>query len=1269
MTRPHARAAAIRLLSRVAALGLVLSWLCGLAIPAVASAGVRASESAIEPATERPPWRAARPRAEGPGRFVRELDRRRDLVRRHRGKDPAAVLALTGIVGELWGEIEDDELRAFIDGLAKDKTRHPIVRAYAGYMLARMDEQDGDIARARKRLTEEGWLLGWQIVGPFENASRAGEVATYEPETKPFAADASMFGKLSGEPLAWRAWDYDGLPRTGYVAFDDLLRPSEEAVGYATCWVNAPKDTDAAVLVGTGGPYKIWIDGVLVGEGDDYRLPDPLQDSHAARLHAGWNRVLVKVASLEGAWGFHLRLSAANGAPIAGLQQSAEPHPTKARTDAAPAHAIASLRGELERAADKDKSGAAGARLVELYRWVHPFDKDDKAAIELAREVDAKVKTPRSAMLVALLDPDPNGSRHALVDGVARARKGGVRTKPQLGQLLLELAWRERALGLESRFDELLDEAHAAAPDDPLIELALADRLAERGLPWAALEWTRVLAKRMPASQTLQHAQAARLRDLGRNRESLAVFEAMSKTHGSDRGVLGARIGLLLDLGRADEAALLAHRAADAMPGLPEAHAEVARLENARGDREAAIAALAQAVALAPHDADFHTELGRLLSRNGAREAAIASLRRSLELKPQQPAVRDLLASLDRKQSSDMLRRYAVDLREVGKTPTPAGWKGQQAGILHHRVAVKVLPNGLTERLDHRIIRILDDRGVRSQAVQALAFDPAESTVEVRRARVMRKDGTIDEIGEERMYALASAGYRMYYDQRQVQVGFPGLRPGDTIEVAFVRRDIAAKNMFDTYFGDIVPLSGMEPRKFVEYVLEAPADKPIYFNVKVQQKRGKDGRTIVYRHALKDVPGIKPEQGMPGWSEVAKYLHASTYKTWDDVGKWYWALVKEQLAADKAIKGAVKDVLGKLPPGADERTKVAAIYEHVVRNTRYVGLEFGIHGFKPYRTTDVYSRRFGDCKDKASLLKVMLAEAGIPSNLVLVRTRDQGTMPGNPASLAVFNHAITFVPSLDLYLDGTAEWSGPSELPSNDQGATVLLVKDGKGAELRTIPISKAGDNVRDSKQTVTLDDRGAAVVGQDLEVTGAAASALRYEFQNPQERNERLQKAFGELYPGITVEKLTTRDLSDIRRPAGLAAELRVPSWATDQGDGRQRFRVLGRPSRLVQSIAPNDVRKYDLLIDVPSVERHRIRYVLPKGRRFSQMPGKETISGEFGKFALDVRKTADGAEIDATIELAKHRVGKGDYAAFREFLRRIDAALEQQFTIEADR
>jgi len=45
-----------------------------------------------------------------------------------------------------------------------------------------------------------------------------------------------------------------------------------------------------------------------------------------------------------------------------------------------------------------------------------------------------------------------------------------------------------------------------------------------------------------------------------------------------------------------------------------------------------------------------------------------------------------------------------------------------------------------------------------------------------------------------------------------------------------------------------------------------------------------------------------------------------------------------------------------------------------------------------------------------------------------------------PASLAIFDHAITYVPRLDRYLDGTAEFAGVSELPSQDQGVMVLRV-------------------------------------------------------------------------------------------------------------------------------------------------------------------------------------------------------------------------------------
>src|SRR4029079_2141267 len=139
---------------------------------------------------------------------------------------------------------------------------------------------------------------------------------------------------------------------------------------------------------------------------------------------------------------------------------------------------------------------------------------------------------------------------------------------------------------------------------------------------------------------------------------------------------------------------------------------------------------------------------------------------------------------------------------------------------------------------------------------------------------------------------------------------------------------------------------------------------------------------------------------MPGYAEEAPYLHVSTYKSWEDVGRWYWHLVEDQLTGDDILHKAALDAVRGLRTDED---KIRALHRLVIEGTRYVGLEFGIHGFKPYKVTQVLARRFGDCKDKASLLLALLRESGIPSELVLVRTRHGGRVEGSPASLAVFD--------------------------------------------------------------------------------------------------------------------------------------------------------------------------------------------------------------------------------------------------------------------------
>ncbi len=1239
-----------------------------------------------------------------PGRWAREFERRKAVLR---APGPEAVLGLLGALLELQGEIPGPELVAFLDGARKH--REPLVASYAGYLRAQLLEAGGDQAAASAAYKSEGYLIDWQIVGPFENTGRAGQKAVYDPETRGFDPVQSFLGKLPAEPLTWRRFLHDQAPRGAFVNLADFLHPHEQATGYATVWVKAARTGPAALHLGTSGAYKVWLDGQLVGEGDTYRSPTPLQESHALTLHAGWNRLLVKLGSDEGMWGFYARISAADGAPLPGLVASIDPpaapsaapsstapsstapstSPSTAASSAAPkampsapgnkvhdpkvmpavvkpARSLRTLlaaRGEQPRARPADKLA-----LAEFYRWTVPFAAEDRTAVDAARAADDAARSARSAYLLATLDPDQNTSRSALLAAVARARTEGKSSAPLLANLLVELSLRDRFLGLEARGRALLDEAFRTAPDDVLIELALAERLGSDGFPLAALAWVEDMQRRYPASGLLARERAERLMNLGRTEQALGVLNGLQGGRATDGSLVTQVEDGLLRLGKADAAVEVARARVKAVPGLPEAHRTLAKLEEARGDLKAARAAIVRASEIAPQDADLHAQLGRLAARAGDMPAAIQSVRRSLDLRPQQPDLRDFLATLDVGARDDLLARYSVDLEALAALPVPATWKGKDAGILLARTAVRVLPNGLSERLDHRVIRILDDRGIRTQSMQGMVYDPEESYVEVRRARVRRADGGIEEIGDASVVSLTDAGYRMFYDQRQTRVSFNGLRVGDTLEVAFIRRDTAARNKFDDYFGEIVALDDLLPTRRREYILEAPAGRKLSFNVPVEATPGKQAGTTIYKLAVDERKGIRPEPNMPGWTEIARYLHVSTFSDWNAVGRWYWSLVKDQLIVDAKIRAAVREVIAGLPKDADERSRVRALYKHVITSTRYVGLEFGIHGFKPYRTTDVYDRRFGDCKDKASLLKVMLAEAGITSHLVLVRTRDQGTVGEAPASLAAFNHAITYVPSLDLYLDGTAEFSGPEELPTGDQGATVLIIKDGAGAELRQIPRSKPSENLQTVRQIVTLTPGGGATVQHDLTVKGAGAAGWRSILQSSDNRRERLTNAWGAQFPGLIVDEIKAPQLGDVLQPVRLTSRWEVPSWAQAQGEGL-RFQALGHRTGLTRSIAGQAKREHDLVLAAPWIEDNTTEYQLPKGWKIAQSPSPRSIDTPLAVFRLEVEAQGERATIKTHLEYRKARFTPAEYRALRDFLSQVDGSLDQVFEIRPER
>ena len=709
--------------------------------------------------------------------------------------------------------------------------------------------------------------------------------------------------------------------------------------------------------------------------------------------------------------------------------------------------------------------------------------------------------------------------------------------------------------------------------------------------------------------------------------------------------------------------------AAELRPDLPSLAIELGRALEGAGEGERARALLTAVATRLPDDAGVLAALGKLLHRQGRRDEALARLRAATALRPQDPELRRYVERVGREGEAegaggDLAREHAADARaliaaEATRPPRAAAVADDgtsDAVVLLDRRVVRVHPNGLAQTFAQRLVAIRTEHGAEDNKEFYVRYTPGSEDVEIRQARVYRRGagGALDvvEAADRDDEDLSEPWYGLYYDNRAEVVRFEGLRAGDVLEIQYVVEDVSAENQMSDYFGDLQTIAESIPKRLWEYTLLAPAGRPIYSNTprapRLSTNVSERGGERVYTFAARDVAAIESEPAMPGLAEVAPYLHVSTYASWDDVGAWYWRLVEEQLTPDDDLRRAAHDAVA---PGASEGERVRAIHALVVTGTRYVGLEFGIHGFKPYKVTQVLARRFGDCKDKASLMVALLREVGVRSELVLVRTRQGGLVDRAPASLAIFDHAIVYVPDLDLYLDGTAEFSGTTELPVQDQGVMVLRVGP-RGAHLAETPVLPSRANRVERTWRVDLAASGDATVHEDLTIAGQAAAEWREHYQTLGERAERYGRVWTARYPGARLTSVDMPRLEDRDAPVAVRAVADVPRFglASGGGAGGVTLPLTVREADFSRTYARLSTRRQDLVIAYPWQHAEEIVYHLPAGWSVHARPAPREITAPFGRVSLEVTTEPGGiVHVRSFLDVTQARIAPADYAAFR--------------------
>jgi tetratricopeptide (TPR) repeat protein len=1220
-----------------------------------------------------------------PSPFERERRVAEASLKERHGK-PEAIAPLAQLLG-LEDSLSPDALEAPLRA-AMAAGANPLVAAQAAFHLARVLDQRGDEAGATAARAPLELLTRFWVVGPF-GEGRAAQSQAFPPEMeKALPAPGRTYrGKLGD--VAWRSGD--ALVRDGTLFLDGMLRPDTQGTAYVVAWAHSARDQDVALRFASPGPVKIWVGGALVVARDVVRAPAFDQDAAPARLRRGWNRILVKTTVTELPWRLALRVTEPAGRALDVGDGALPPGAAEVAAARGRAPAVATLEAALRARASRQPSAEAFTDLGRYLAWAEPGDRERReasAALETSRERRA---SPAALLLLADVARDEDERRRALEGALALTEPAekvdGPGAEDARALRALVLARLGDAARAQRRDETALERWRAALALDPACwpaSLALAEEEQGAGLPFVALGRLEALSAEARRAPRVRRQWARLLDTASRRRDADRLLEELAVTRRRD-------VELLHELAsraraRGDGKALLARlgTAAALRPDLPSLGLELARAQEGAGEGTLARETLESLAGRLPDDATVQAALGKLLHRQGRLDEALARVRAATALRPQDPELRRYADRLSAERTSpdgaqadasgeDLARKYSADARQLldARADKPASGDGDAAVLLDRRV-VRVHSNGLAQTFAQRLVAIRTDHGAEENKQFWVRYTPGSEEVEIRRSRVFRRgaDGALEvfEAADRDDQDLSEPWYGLYYDNRAEVVRFEGLRAGDVLEIQYLIEDVSAENQMADYFGDLQTIAETNPKRRWDYTLIAPASRPIYSNKprlpRLEQTVTQRDGERVYTFAARDVAAIEAEPAMPGLAEVAPYLHVSTYASWTDVGAWYWRLVEEQLAPDEEVRRAARAAVSLDAPVAE---KVRAIHDLVVTGTRYVGLEFGIHGFKPYKVTQVLARRFGDCKDKASLLVSLLGAVGVDAELVLVRTRRGGAVDTEPASLAVFDHAIAYVPSLDLYLDGTAEFSGVSELPTQDQGVMVLRVGP-RGARLAQTPVLPSPNNRVERRWRVKLAATGDAEIDEQLSIRGQAAAEWREHYQTPGERRERYARVWTGRSPGARLVSLEMPGIEDRNLPVVTRAAASVPRFGLATGDAARgvTLPLTVREADFSRTYARLGARRQDLVIAYPWQHDEEIVYELPAGWGLRGAGASRKLESPFGTLRLDVTTEPGGVvRVRSSLDVVRYRIPPLDYPAFRSFLGDIDAAFAARLSV----
>lgn len=1150
-----------------------------------------------------------------------------------------SLLALSGLQNVAETSSQRRRLAATLDELLRRPNLRPELAARATALLVNTLRHLGRDGEAAQLVEKLGWVRELLLIGPFDNDQNSGFETAYPPEAA-FERERSYPGKL--RPVSWRRVEH--FHPEGAVDLVALLDPSSWACAYLASDIESDRPQPVLFHLGAARGVKLWLNGrlLLSDEGAEFFAFD--QHLVAGELRAGRNRVLAKVCQRTGPWRFGLRLSAPEGRPLQGARSllpegavAAAPEPPATGESPAPVDPLARLRHSEPLLADLLSIEWAQARGLA------------KEALRLCTALAAR--QPRSALPLLWL------ARLQFIleqpDAALKSLLAALRLAPQLPAGLLERARYERSQRRAERAMRQLQPAQAAGPLPLPLELMWARLLSDRGFANDALRLLRELSSRHSDHPEVWRRLAQAQRALGFLPQAEHAFRRALELDQLQADVFDALIEFALERQDSARALDLIRAKSAAFPGLIASNLREATVLWTRQETDAALAAVRRIEAIAPEYWLVHRVRGDILFYQGERQAAIASYRRALELSPDNPKLREYLDYLEQR-PDPVLDRYDLGEDEIERRladrPAPGAFPEAAAVFLLDDMVTHVFADGSSKNRVRQAYLILNERGQREFSRFRV---PSMSSFFLETAETIQPDGTRQEP------TSVAPGV----------IHFPALQPGSVIYVAY-RYDASPPTWMQEHFAMSFRFQGSWPVRHSRWVLALPRQRQLQVyrhGDGIEERSESLGEDRVLIFAARDVPMIPDEPMSPPQRALAAAVFVSTIPSWDVLARWQNSLIRDQFEIDAAIREKTRELCADLTEPLD---KVRAVFEFVSRDIRYLDHDTGIFGKKPNKAVEVFGNRFGDCKDKATLMIAMLREVGIRAAYAAIRTRPRGPVFWEVPD-AQTDHIITYIPAQagiphDLFVDGTSRFGHVAWLPDADQGVEALVLEGDGFRRVRTPELPpEASSLVSDLRWSLQGED---ALMAEGTEEWRGWFAAMHRSGLNVEgRRREELARELGQRFPGARVPEASFEHLDDQAPVARASYRMEVPGRVRREG-ADSRVNLIW-PANLTRGLAVLERRRLPLSFAGRFEFQTRVVLALPQGASVKSLPEARQIESPDLMYSLRCTAAAGEVRCERFLSLRSREVPPERYPEFRELCRRIDQAESQDVVFSARR